>query len=467
MLDKVAGSIKDVMNKLAKAVFIDKRIIDDICKDLKRTLLEADVDNKTINQLTEKIKKKAEQKIKGISKRELIINLIHDELVRILGEAKYELDFVKGKTNYVMMLGLYGSGKTTSISKLAFYYNKRGFKVATLGLDVHRPAAPEQLEQLCKKAKISCFIDKDEKDPIKIWEKYKQELKKFDVVFIDTAGRDAINASLVKEIKEIYRVILPQHMILVMAADIGKTAEKQAHEFKKAGRISGVFVTRMDGTAKGGGVLVSCNEVNAPVLFIGTGEKLQDIESFSPISFVSRLLGMGDLEGLLEKAKLAIDEKDKKSMEKNLEEGKFSLMDMYEQIKSMQKMGPLGKITELIPGMGGMKLPEGLLNVQESKMKKWKIAIDSMTKKERENPEILSSSRIQRISRGSNVPTNEIREMLKQYKLVKTFVSKAKDFDLEKLQKGMASGRGLSGLPVDKKTLKKMAKKFGKGGFKF
>jgi signal recognition particle subunit SRP54 len=467
MLDKVSSNIKSAMNKLASAIFIDKKIINEVCKELKRALLEADVNTKLINELIEKIKKKAGQKIKGISKKEQIINFIHDELVRILGEAKYELDFEKGKTNYVLMLGLYGSGKTTSISKLAFYYSKRGFKVAALGLDVHRPAAPEQLEQLCTKAKISCFIDKNEKDPIKIWNKYKDELKKFDVVFIDTAGRDAINASLVKEIKEIYRVILPQHMILVMAADIGKTAERQAREFKKAGRISGVFVTRMDGTAKGGGVLVSCNEVNAPVLFMGIGEKLQDIESFSPTSFVSRLLGMGDLEGLLEKAKLAIDEKDKKSMEKNLKEGKFSLMDMYEQIKSMQKMGPLGKITELIPGIGGMKIPEGLLNVQESKMKRWKCAIDSMTKKERENPDLLTSSRIQRISKGSNVPTNEIREMLKQYKLVKSFVGKAKDFDLEKLQKGMASGRGMQGLPVDKKTLRKLAKKFGKGGFKF
>ena len=249
-------------------------------------------------------------------------------------------------------------------------------------------------------------------------------------------------------------------MILVMAADIGKTAKKQAQEFKKAGRVSGVFVTRMDGTAKGGGVLVSCAEVEAPVLFLGTGEKLQDIETFSPTAFVSRLLGMGDLEALLEKAKTAIEDKDKKKIEKNLEEGKFSLMDMYDQIKAMQKMGPLGKIAELIPGLGGMKLPEGILDVQESKMKKWKFAIDSMTKKERENPEILTSSRIARISKGSNVPTNEIREMLKQHKLIKGFVGKSKDFDLEKLQKGMVSGRGMSGLPVDKKTLRKLAKKF-------
>ncbi len=467
MLGKIGSSVKNIMNKLAGAVFIDKKIIEDICKDLKRALLEADVDKELIEKLLEKIQKRAKEKIKGIDKKEQLINLIHNELVRILGESKYEIEFEKGKTNFVMMLGLYGSGKTTSISKLAFFYSKRGYKVAALGLDVHRPAAPEQLEQLCKKVKIACFIDKKEKDPVKIWEKYKNELAKFDVVFVDTAGRDAINSSLIKEIKNLYRIILPQHVLLVMAADIGKTAKKQAKEFKKAAGISGVFVTRMDGTAKGGGVLVSCHETNAPVLFLGTGEKLQDIESFSPTNFVSRLLGMGDLETLLEKAKLAMEDKSKKKLEKSIEAGKFSLMDMYDQIKSMQKMGPLGKVAELIPGLGGMKLPEGILDVQESKMKKWKFAIDSMTKKERENPDLLTSSRIQRISKGSNVPTNEIREMLKQYKLVKGFVGKAKDLDMEKLQKSMAGGRGMQGLPVDKKTLKKLAKKFKGKGFGF
>ncbi len=460
MLDKIGSTIQGIMSKVANAIFIDKKLIDEICKELQRALLSADVDIALVQILTDKIKKKAEEKVKGIEKKEHIISLIHDELVNILGEAKYELKFEKGNQAKVMLLGLYGCGKTTTIAKLAFYYKKRGFKVAMLGLDVHRPAAPEQLEQLAAKVGVNCFINKQEKDAQKIWNQYKDELKNFDIVFIDTAGRDAIDASLIKEIKDLYRQIEPEYCILAMAADIGKTAKKQAQEFKKACRINGVIVTRMDGTAKGGGVLVSCTETSAPVIFLGNGEKIQDLETFDPTAFVSRLLGMGDLESLLEKAKSAIEEKDKKKIEKRLEEGKFTLNDMYDQIKAMQNMGPLSKIAELIPGMGKMKLPEGMLDVQESKLKRWKYAIDSMTLDERENPEKLTSSRIARISKGSNVPTNEIREMIKQHKLVKGFVGKSQDMDMEKLQQNLASGRGLQGLPVDKKMLKKMAKKF-------
>jgi len=460
MLDRVGESIRKVMNKIASSIFIDKKLIDDICLELKRALLEADVDVAIVNNLNEKIRKKAEENIRGIDKKEHIISLIHDELVSILGEAKYELKFEKGKTNYVLVIGLYGAGKTTTIGKLAFYYKKRGFRVAVLGLDVHRPAAPEQLEQIANKINVPSFIDKEEKDPIKIFNQYKEYLSKFDIVFIDTAGRDAIDASLIKEIKELARNIEPQNCILVMAADIGKTAKKQAREFKKACRINGVIVTRMDGTARGGGVLVSCMETGAPVIFLGSGEKMQDLETFDPTAFVSRLLGMGDLESLLEKARLAIEGKDRKKIEKRIEEGKFTLEDMYEQIKAMQNMGPLSKIAELIPGIGKMKLPEEMLNVQENKLKRWRYAIDSMTLDERENPEILTTSRIARISKGSNVPANEIREMLKQYKLVKSFIGKGKEMDIEKLQQNIASGKGLSGLPIDKKTLKKLAKKY-------
>lgn len=456
MLDKLGDTLKRALNKIAGAVFIDKKVIDDICKELQRSLLEADVDIKTTNDLIEKIRKTANENIKGLEKKEQLIKLIHDELVEVLGKEEHELVIDKKKKPFkIMLLGLYGCGKTTTAAKLGFYYSKRGMKTCLLGLDVHRPAAPEQLEQLALKAKLPYFIDKEEKIANTIWKKFEGKIKQHDLVIIDTAGRDVLSTSLIHEINSLYKEIQPDIVILTMAADIGKAASNQAQGFKKACPINGVIVTRLDGTAKGGGALVSCAETNSHVLFVGTGEKLQDIETFDPSSFVSRLLGMGDIKSLLEKAKMAMEEKEQAKMKSRLEEGKFTLSDLYDQIKTMQNIGPLNKIAEMIPGLGSVKtkMPD-MFNVQEAKMKRWKFAIDSMTPIERENPETLNSSRIARISKGSNVPTNEIRELIKQHKMMKELITSSAAGSMQ----GLASGG-----QMDKKTLQKLAKKFGRG----
>jgi signal recognition particle subunit SRP54 len=327
-------------------------------------------------------------------------------------------------------------------------------KVCAIGLDVHRPAAPEQLEQLGKKAKFAVFINKTEKNPIKIWKEFETKVEDYDLILIDTAGRDVLDNELIKELKDLKKEISPQDIILVMPADIGQAAKFQASEFQKSVSISGVIITRMDGTAKGGGVLTACNETKAPVLFIGTGETLNDIEVFNPTAFVSRMLGMGDIESLIEKAKLAVDEKDQAKLEKRLETGKFTLLDLYDQLKTMQNMGSLGKIAEMIPGMGKMKIPENLMTGQEAKMKKWKYAINSMTKDEIENPDIITGSRISRIAKGSNISSADVRELLSQYKLIKSFFGQAKgmqDIDPSKMSQ---------------RQLRDLAKKF-KGKIKF
>ncbi|MGB9707943.1 MAG: signal recognition particle receptor subunit alpha [Candidatus Pacearchaeota archaeon] len=455
MLDKLGETLKKALNKIAGAVFIDKKVIDEICRELQRSLLEADVDTKIAQRLIEKIKKKADENIKGLEKKEQLIKLIHDELVEIIGKEEHELAIDKKKKPFkIMLLGLYGCGKTTTAAKLGFYYSKRGMKTCLVGLDVHRPAGPEQLEQLALKAKLPYFIDKEEKSAGAIWRKFESKIKQHDLVIIDTAGRDVLSSSLIHEINSLYKEIQPEVVILTMAADIGKAASSQAQGFRKACPVNGVIVTRLDGTAKGGGALVSCAETNSHVLFVGTGEKLQDIETFDPSSFVSRLLGMGDIRSLLEKAKLAIEEKEQKKMQARLEEGKFTLNDLYNQIKAMQSMGPLDKIAEMIPGLGSVKtkMPD-IFNVQEAKMKRWKFAIDSMTPSERENPEILNSGRIARISKGSNVPTNEIRELIKQHKMMKELITSSQARGMS----GLASGK------IDKKTLQKLARRFGRG----
>jgi len=452
VLDKIGSAFKDAISKITGAIFVDKKLIDSIIKDIQRALLEADVNVELVFELSKKIREAAISEKSTLEKKEQLIKLIHDELVSILGKEKKELEIKKGVK--IMFLGLYGSGKTTTIAKLANYYMKRGMKTCAIGLDVHRPAAPEQLEQLGKKAKFPAFINKTEKNPIKIWNQFSDELKKYDLTLIDTAGRDVLDNELIKELKELKNLIKPTEIILVMPADIGQAAKFQASEFQKAVSISGVIITRMDGTAKGGGVLTACNETKAPVLFIGTGEQIQDIEQFNPTAFVSRMLGMGDIESLIEKAKLAISEKDKEKIEKRLEEGKFTLLDLYEQLKAMQSMGPLGKIAEMIPGMGKVKIPENLMETQESKLKKWKFAIDSMTKQEIENPEIISGSRVSRIAKGSHISASDVKELLSQYKLIKQFFGSAKDMsDINPSQ-------------MSQKQLRQLAKRF-KGKLKF
>jgi len=457
VLEKLGSILKDTLKKIASAVFVDESLLDDITKNLKKALLEADVSPEVANNLIKKIKEKAKEEKDNLKKKELIVKIIHDELVNLLGGEKREFEIKKPAK--ILFVGLYGSGKTTTIGKLATYLNKRGYKVAMLGLDVHRPAAPEQLEQLAKQSKLPVFIDKEEKNALNIYKKFSDQLKKYDVVLIDSAGRDALDKSLIKEIKELNSEIQPQQIILVMPADIGQTAKKQAIEFKTLG-ITGVIITRMDGTAKGGGALVACAETNAPVLFICTGEKMPDIETFNPTSFVSRLLGMGDLEALMEKAKSVIEKEQEKKIEERLEEGKFTLLDLYEQLKAMQSMGPLSKIAELIPGLGKIKMPSELLENQQEKMKRWKFAIDSMTKKEIENPDLLESSRIARISKGSNVPISEIRELLNQYKLAKSLVKSGAGLNMNGGMPSLGTGRG--GIPagLDRKQLMKLAKKF-------
>ncbi|MFC1685837.1 signal recognition particle receptor subunit alpha [Nanoarchaeota archaeon] len=455
VLEKIGNVLKTTIKKIADAIFVDKALIDSIIKDLRYSLLDADISLEVVQKLNDNIRKIATDKKSNVDRKDQLIALIHDEMVKLLGKEKYELPTGTKKPLKVMFLGLYGAGKTTTISKLAMYYTKRGFKTCAIGLDVHRPAAPEQLEQLGRQVKIPVFINKEEKNPIKIWEQYKNKLQKYDIVLIDTAGRDALEKSLIEELEKLNEVIQPDQKILVMSADIGQAAKKQASEFQRTVDIDGVIITRMDSTAKAGGALVACAETSAPVIFIGTGEKPQDIETFNPTAFVSRLLGMGDLEALLEKAKHAIEKEKAEEIEEKLKTGKFSLLEFFEQIKAMQNMGPMGKMMELIPGLGGAKLPEGVLDIQEKKMNKWKASMSSMTHGEINDPETITSARIARIAKGSGSTTADVKEMLNQFKLVKGFASKTKGMDISSMQNPQDLMKSMGG-----KQLRKLAKKF-------
>lgn len=455
MLEKLGNALKKATDKIAKAIFVDKKVIEEVTKDLQRALIAADVNIHLVKQITDDIREKAsDEKIKGIEKREQLIKLLHDTILEIIGKEKQELKIGDKKQTKIMLVGLYGAGKTTAAAKLALYYGKRGKKVALVGLDVHRPAAADQLAQNAQKVKTQVFIDKKEKNPIKIYKKYEKELENYDLVIIDTAGRHSLDKDLVKEISDINKIIKPDHKILILQADIGQAAKSQASEFQKASGVNGVIITRMDSTAKAGGALTACHETNAPVFFIGTGEKMTDLESFNPQSFISRILGMGDIETLIEKVETAVDKEQQKKLKGKLEEGKFDLRDFQQQIESMKSMGSLSKISEMIPGFSKAKekLPENILGTQEEKMKKWKHIIDSMTRQEIENPELLEkqTTRLGRIAKGSGATTTDIRQLLKQYKMIKEFA------------KTGGEGMDLESGQMSQKQMMKLAKKFGK-----
>jgi len=449
MLDKLSSALKKTTDRIANAIFLDKDLVESVIKDLQRALIEADVNVQLVKEISQKLKKVAlEERVKGIEKKEHLIKILHEELIKILGEKR---EIILKKSNRIMLVGLYGSGKTTTISKLALYYSKRGKKVCAIGLDVHRPAAAEQLKQSCTKLNIPVFISPEEKNPSKIWKKYEKELDKYELILIDTAGRDSLEEDLIKEIKSINKLVKPTETILCITADIGQTAKKQAQAFKEALDITGVIITKMDSTAKAGGALTACSEVKAPVVFIGTGEKPSDLEQFDPESFLSRLLGMGDLKSLMEKIHSVVDKDKIEEQQKKLKEGKFTLKDFQSQLDSMESIGSFDKILSLIPGLGNAKekISEQQMETQQNKIKGWKHAINSMTKEEVENPHLIEkeTSRIQRISKGSGTSTSDIRAMLKQYNML---------MEMMKSQSSLSEGN------FDQKTMMKLAKKFGK-----
>ncbi len=417
MLDSLGTALKGALKKIGNAIFVDDTTLNALIKDLQKALLQSDVNVHLVFSLTEAIKKrvKSESTPRGLDQKEHVTTIVYEELARVLGGEKRELG-VEKKPTIIMLVGLFGSGKTTTAGKLAKYYKKRGKRVAVLGLDVYRPAAMKQLSIVAEQAGVTAFVDTTTKNPLEIISLFKKDCYAHDIVLIDTAGRDALSEDLIMELKKVKEATSPDYTILVISADIGQAAQRQATAFHEACNLSGVIVTKLEGTAKGGGALTACSATGAPVLFVGVGEKQDDLEQYNPQGFVGRLLGMGDLEALLEKAKSTVSEENAEELQQKILKGEFTLIDLYNQMKTMKSMGSLGKILELIPGMGQLSIPKEALETQEGKLEEWNIAMHSMTKKELEDPEIITSERIERISKGSGISAGSIKDLLKQHK---------------------------------------------------
>jgi len=377
-------------------------------------------------ELSQNIQKNAlEEKLPpGISRREHIIKVINDELTRFVGEKPQELKIVPGKQNVLMMVGIQGSGKTTHSAKLARYFQKRGFKVGIICADTFRPGAYNQLKQLSDSINVPFYGEPEAKDPVKLSRRGVEHFKDTEVVILDTSGRHKEETGLIEEMKQIEKAVKPYEVILVLDGTIGQQATAQATAFKEATTVGSIIVSKLDGTARGGGALSGVAATGAPIKFIGTGEKVEDIEPFIPSRFIGRLLGMGDIEGLVAKVKEAetpVSEKDVAAMLS----GKFSLQDMYNQFEAMQNMGPLQKVLGMIPGFS-YQLPTDEVENAEERLENWKVIIQSMTKDEKEDPKVLNRSRIQRVARGSGRNEREVRELIKQYNTMRKMLKQMK-----------------------------------------
>ena len=420
VLDDLGESLRGTLKKIANAAHIDSKSVKETVRDIQRALLQADVNVKLVLELSKKIEKRAlsEKPKAGMSSREHVIHIIYEELVSMLGDSR-ELPI---KKQIIMMVGLYGQGKTTTCGKLAKYFKKKGLRPAMIAGDVHRPAAYEQLKQIADQVKVPIYGDKKEKNAVKV---VKEGLNKFkktsDVIIVDTSGRHKLEDDLIDEMKNIFKATKPDEKLLVMDAAVGQQAGPQAKAFNDAVDITGIVLTKLDGTAKGGGALSAASEVGAPIVFIGVGEHARDFEKFDPAGFISRLLGMGDIKSLLEKAEESLKGKDAEKTAKRIMSGKFTLHDMYDQMDMLKGMGSLKKVAEMLPGgfPGKGRVKDEDMDDTENRLSKFRIIMDSMTDEEMNDPSIIRASRIKRIARGAGVENRNVKELLKYYNMTK------------------------------------------------
>src|SRR3989338_330052 len=414
------SKMRDVLAKITKSNILDENTVNDIVTDIQRILITSDVNISLVKQLSDEIKKQAlEEKLPpGVNRKEHLAKIVYDQLVKILGGYEHQPRMDPHK---ILLCGLYGSGKTTTIGKLAKFYSKRGLKTCMITTDIWRPAAFEQVKQLGQQIDIPVFGDPKEKDPVKILDKALQDTKGYDLILVDSAGRDSLDDVLLKEIIEIQAHLNAEEKYLVISADIGQTAIKQAEAFNRALGLTGVIVTKADSSGKAGGALSACHIAKVPVTFVGTGEKMDDFQVFNAEKFVSRLLGYGDLGELVKKVQEAVEETEFNP--EDILKKDYNLDIFYKQLEATKKMGPLKKVFEML-GMG--QLPDELVQTGEEKMKGYKIIMDSMTKHEKENPDDIKSQRIARIASGSGKQEQDVKELIKQFNTGKKMIQKLK-----------------------------------------
>ena len=442
MLDGLKDSLGAAIKKIVKSSGIDEELIKELAKDVQRALLQSDVNVRLVLEITKQLEERAlnETPPPGLSRKDHIIKILYDELSKLLGNES-DFEFKPGIQNKIILLGIQGSGKTTVTAKLAKFLTRQGYKVGVVGADTYRPGALVQLKTMCEKSSVEVYGEENNKDSPNI---VKNGLKHFagqplDVVLIDTAGRHKEETDLLEEMSRINKVAEPDLALLVIDGTIGQQCYNQAEAFHKIIPVGGVIITKLDSSAKGGGALAASAATGAQIMYIGTGERIDDLEKFSPTRFVGRLLGMGDIQAVLDLAKRLEDEGDDVRM-KRISSGKMNMEDFLFQLEEVTKVGSLKGILESMPGMSGM-VKEDQLDQMEGRVEKWRYIIQSMTKAEKANPlDLLNSSRIKRIARGSGWPEGEVKELIKNYKNSKNMMKASKGRQMQGTLRKMGLG---------------------------
>ncbi len=434
VLSKLGSSITQALKKLVGAGRVDAALVRELKNELIKALLEADVKLEIALELAEIVEKRAlkEELPPGIPRQKHVVSIVHDELVKVLGGKAQKLKIEPGQVNVLLFVGIQGSGKTTVVGKLANWLNKRGMKPAMVCADSDRPGAYEQLKQLGDSVHVPVYGNPNEKNAVKLARDGITNFEKtHEVILVDTAGRHKEETGMLREMAKIAKQIKPDEIVLVLDGTLGQQAYEQALAFAQATDIGSIIVTKLDGSAKGGGAISACAATKAPIKFIGVGEKVDDLERFDPTGFVGRLLNLGDIESLIETVKAAQIEPDEE-MAKAMLSGKFTLRDMYAQMQNIGKMGSISKVLSFLPGFS-TGLPEGLEDTSEENVKKFMCILESMTAEELDEPAVIKSTRIQRIARGSGTDPKEIKQLLTQFNQMK------------KMMKGMKKGMGRRG----------------------
>ncbi|WP_020222181.1 signal recognition particle protein Srp54 [Halarchaeum acidiphilum] len=452
VLDDLGSSLRGTLDSLRGKSRIDEEDVEKVVKEIQRSLLQADVDVSLVMELSDSIKERSleEEPPGGTTARDHVLRIVYEELVDLVGEST-DLPL---EEQTIMLAGLQGSGKTTTAAKMAWWFSKKGLRPAVIQTDTFRPGAYEQAKQMCERAEVDFYGDPDEDDPVTIARDGLEATADADVRIVDTAGRHALEADLIDEIEEIESVVQPDRSLLVLDAAIGQGAKDQAQQFEDSVGVSGVVITKLDGTAKGGGALTAVNETDSTIAFLGSGETVQDIERFEPSGFISRLLGMGDLKQLTERVERAMEETGEEEEDWDPEDmlkGEFTLKDMQRQMSAMSNMGPLDQVMDMIPGMGGGlmdQLPDDAMDVTQDRMRNFEVVMDSMTDEELENPRAIGASQIHRIATGSGQGEETVRELLEQHKMMARTMKQFQgmgDGDMQRMMQKMQGGGGGGG----------------------
>ena len=430
MFESISGKLQNVFRDLRGRGKISESNVADSLREVRMALLDADVNFKVAKAFIARVKEKAlgERVVQSIQPGQQIVKIINDELVELLGSTNSALR-LDGQPSSIMMVGLHGAGKTTSSGKLANLLTKRGKKPLLVAADVYRPAAMDQLESIGKQLDVQVVVMRGETDVLKIAKQAKEEatLGGHDVVIYDTAGRLQIDEPLVQELVRLRDNVKPQEILLVLDAATGQAAVNVATHFDEALSLTGAVLTKLDGDARGGAALSLKEVTGKPIKLAGIGEKLDEFEEFHPERMASRILGMGDVVSLVEKAAEAVDEEDAKRMEERMRKGQFTLEDFLEQLRQMKKLGSLESIIGMLPG-GGDMLANADMSKGEKEFRRMEGIICSMTPLERRRPNVLNASRRRRIAKGSGVTVTEVNTLLQKFGQMQKMMKKMSKF---------------------------------------